>query len=70
MQCHEVTSRELSSVSYDESASILEITFKTSKIYQYWDVPPNVFYGLMAARSKSSYLQRVIKNRFPHRRMR
>jgi len=52
------------SVGYDAAAHVLEIEFQTGKIYQYHDVPQEVYQRLMSAPSKGEYLHDNILNRY------
>ena len=60
-----VDSSNLVSVGYDEESSILEVEFNNG-IYQYYDVPLDVYEDLMNSDSKGSYLFRNIKNTFSY----
>ena len=57
-----VSSSDLRSVGYDSSSSILEIEFNSGGIYQYFNVPITVYYGLMAASSHGTYFHKFIKD--------
>ena len=50
----QVRSSALRSVGYDEDSQTLEIEFTNGAVYQYFDVPPEVHHGLMAAESLPS----------------
>lgn len=63
-----VISSNLQSVGYDEKTKILEIKFKTSGVYQFADVPPDVHQGLMQASSKGKFFISHIKNRYRYQR--
>lgn len=75
-----VESTTLSRVSYSPAGGrggdgsggrgILRLTFKTGKIYDYFDVPPRIHAGLMRAESKGRYFNRHIRPRFIYRRVR
>lgn len=56
-----VSSSNIASVGYDEDKRLLEIEFNTGAVYQYDDVPKNVFDGLMNAPSVGSYFNAEIK---------
>jgi KTSC domain-containing protein len=64
-----VTSSTLSEVGYDPVNGLLEIKFRSTAIYQYSNVPPHVFEGLLQASSKGSYFNRRIRNRYKTRRV-
>jgi len=50
-----VNSSSLKSVGYDESSKILEIEFSNGGIYQYFEVPKNIYLGLILAESPGRY---------------
>lgn len=56
-----VSSSNLASVGYDENINTLEIKFHSGRIYQYYNVPVNIYNGLMNASSKGTYFDRYIK---------
>lgn len=56
-----VTSTTMSSVGYDPEESTLEIEFTTGEIYQYHDVPLEIYEGLLNAPSLGRYFNFVIK---------
>lgn len=58
------TSSNISDLRYDESSSILEVWFKNGGIYQYFDIPRQVWEGLNAAGSKGEYLHQHIKGNY------
>jgi KTSC domain len=59
-----VTSSNLRSVGYDATTRTLEIEFKKS-VYQYADVPLEVYEALMAAPSHGSYFIQNIRDVYP-----
>jgi hypothetical protein len=59
-----VQSSNLVSVGYDVVNRLLEVEFLTGKVYQYHDVPNDVYQGLMTAPSKGEYLHDNILNRY------
>jgi hypothetical protein len=56
-----VESSNLASIGYDAVNKILEIEFNHGGIYQYFDVPENVYAELMNANSHGQYFDRNIK---------
>ena len=68
MERQTVSSSNLVSVGYEEASSTLEIEFN-SGVYQYYDVPSNVYTELMSASSLGSYFHHNIKGKFPYRKM-
>lgn len=60
-----VTSTEISQVGYQEGSETLEIKFERGGVYQFFNVPSDVFDGLMSAASKEGYYHSKIGERFP-----
>ena len=56
-----VSSSNLSSVGYDADTQTLEIEFLNGTIYQYFNVPPSVYDGLMKANSHGKYFHSNIR---------
>jgi KTSC domain len=56
-----VDSSNISSIGFDEGSNTLEIEFHSGAVYQYFDVPLNVYQGIMEAGSKGQYLAQHIK---------
>jgi hypothetical protein len=67
MQRQKVNSSNISSIGYDEEYSILEVEFNSGSIYQYMNVPKNLYAGIMSAASHGSYLNYYIKDRYTYR---
>lgn len=65
MQRTPVTSTAIASVGYDEASEVLEIEFRSGRIYQYRGVPAGVFQFFMRAPSKGGYHNRMIEGRYP-----
>jgi len=61
-----VASSNIAAVGYDKEVHILEIEFHHGAIYQYVDVPENVFEELMSSSAMGSYFLNEIKNKFKH----
>jgi KTSC domain len=64
-----VGSSNLVSIGYDEQAETLEIEFSNGSIYQYYNVPQDVYQQLMSAPSKGQFLHVYIKNAYPFSRV-
>ena len=58
-----VRSSALRSVGYDPKQRVLEIEFTNRSVYQYSDVPPKVYRGLMAAESHGRYFYQHVRNK-------
>jgi len=57
-----VSSTDIRSIGYDPESKILEIEFHSGGIYQYFEVPPSVYSGLMSASSHGKYFHQHVKN--------
>ena len=64
-----VTSKNLRSIGYDPNSQTLEVEFNAGTIYQYVDVPPDEYEGLMNADSKGTYLNANIKGRYSYTKL-
>ena len=51
MQRVSVVSSNIAFIGYDEEARILEVEFRNGAVYQYYDVPPAEYAGLIHALS-------------------
>ena len=58
-----VTSSNLSAISYDNNLQILYIKFR-SGTYKYYNVPIQIFNGLLNAQSHGKYHARFIKKNY------
>lgn len=65
MERQRVSSSNLLSIGYDETTAILEIEFFAGPIYTFYNIPYNLYTGLMLAPSKGCYFDsRIRKGRF------
>lgn len=64
MERKPVSSSNISSIGYDANTQTLEVEFNNGNIYQYFDVPQNLYDGLMAADSKGQFLSTQIKGNY------
>ncbi|MDN3029434.1 KTSC domain-containing protein [Streptomyces sp. S.PB5] len=62
-----VRSSNVRSVGY--SGGILEVEFHSGGVYQYHGVPEHVYAGLVAAHSKGTYLDRMVKGVYGYSRV-
>jgi len=60
-----VSSKQITQVGYQEHSETLEIKFEHGGVYQFFNVPADVFNGLMNAASKEGYYHSKIGERFP-----
>ncbi len=61
-----INSTNITSVGYDEKNQLLEIEFRTGRIYRYSSVPPYIYAGLMKSTSHGKYFLTKISNVFAH----
>jgi hypothetical protein len=64
-----VASSNLSRIRYDEGSNTLEIEFQGGRVYQYFDVPLQVFEGLRNADSHGQYFNTYIKGHYRYARI-
>jgi len=62
-----VTSGALKSIGYDAGARVLEVEFRTGRVYQYEGVAPETYAWLLRVENKGGFLNRMIIDRFPTR---
>lgn len=59
-----VNSSTVAEVGYDTVTMTLEVAFQNGTVYQYFDVPENVYHELMSAESVGKFLHAHIKNNY------
>lgn len=69
MEREPVRSTALASVGYDAQARLLEVEFRSGKVYQYLDVPPELHAWLMRVDDKGGLFNRKIDGCFEFRRV-
>lgn len=62
MKMHPLDSSNLEAVGYDPETNTLVIEFKRSGVYNYHDVPSQIFEEILAADSPGTYHNLYIKN--------
>ncbi len=55
-QSFEITSTNIASARYDDTSKTLEISFRNGGVYQYFDVPFQVWQAFKSAPSQGKYL--------------
>jgi len=70
MQLIQVESSMIYAVGYDEETQILEVVFNSGGIYRYFDVPKEVYEGLLAAESKGRYMRANVIDLYPYEQVR
>jgi hypothetical protein len=66
MRREPLTSSALVSAGYDPERQLLEIEFRSGRIYRYRDVPAGVYAFLLRTKSKGSYVTRMIDGHYEH----
>lgn len=69
MQRYSVASSNVSSIGYDPATETLEVEFWSGWVYQYYNIPENVYEQLIKASSKGRFLHTQIKNAYPYSRV-
>jgi hypothetical protein len=64
-----VISREIESVGYDESKKLLEIWFRRSNIYHYFDITKSTYLELIKSQSPEEYFRQNILNKCEYKKM-
>lgn len=64
MDVQSVESSVLAAIGYDRKEHVLEATFRTGRVYRYFDVPAAVYKGLLNAPSVGSYFNRNIRDKY------
>jgi hypothetical protein len=59
-----VESTTLSRAGYSRGDAILELVFRSGEVYRYFDVPVEIYEGLLRADSKGGYFNDHIRNMF------
>ena len=65
MKRYSVVFSNIASIGYDPSRDTLEVEFLNGSIYQYFNVPKNMYKQLMAASSKGQFFNLCIRNAYP-----
>lgn len=64
-----VMSSSLRSVGYEPLSKTLEIEFKNGDVYEYHEVPENIYNDLMEAQSHGKYFIQHIRNNYPYKKV-
>jgi hypothetical protein len=66
MERSPLESSSVASAGYDDATQVLEIEFKSGRIYQFTEVPRGVFDWLLRTPNKGSYVARMINGRYAY----
>jgi hypothetical protein len=64
-----VESSNIASIGYDSENEILEVEFNHGGVYQYSDVPQDVYEELMSADSHGKYFSANIRNDYEYEKL-
>jgi hypothetical protein len=64
-----VDSTSIAEVGYDVDTETMEVKFKFGTVYQYKNVPQNVFRSLLTAESVGSYFTEQVKGTYEHQQI-
>lgn len=57
-------SEAVASAGYDSDSRLMEVEFRTGRIYRYSEVPPGVFEWLLRTKSKGSFVTNMVRDKF------
>ena len=66
---HLVDSSNVSAIGYDEDSQTLQVEFNSGATYQYFDVPQQIFEGMLDAGSVGQFLNQHVKGVFRYSRV-
>lgn len=66
MDRYNVASSNILSIGYDQPTMTLEVEFLNGRIYQYYNVPENMYDEIMKTPSKGRFLHAYIRNAYPY----
>jgi hypothetical protein len=69
MERQAVTSKSIRSVGYDLGSKTLEIEFQGGEVYDYFDVPREVYDDFMHAESHGNFFIKTIRDHFPYQHL-
>jgi hypothetical protein len=64
-----VQSSSINSVGYDPKRQVLEVEFVDGDVYQYSDVPRQIYEAFLQAESMGQFMNWEFKEKFRYRRM-
>lgn len=64
-----VASSAIEAVGYDSDDRTLEIEFRHGGVYEYFDVPEEVYRDLLTARSRGRYFHEHVRGKYEYRRL-
>lgn len=61
MELRDVSSSVIASAGYDDDRNLLQLTFCSGRVYNYYQVPRSVYEELLTAESAGKYLNEFIR---------
>ncbi len=68
MEWREVSSSTITRVAYDSTAMTLFVEFRNGTVYEYFDIPQNIYDELIMSPSVGRYLAQNIKGMYRYAR--
>ena len=65
-----VLSTEIEWIGYEQKTNMLQVEFIEGGIYQYQNVPQNIYDNFLNADSHCRYFETFVKGRYSHRKIR
>lgn len=62
-----VSSSVIATIGYDAASNVLEVEFRTGRVYQYFMVPRSAYESLLTAKSVGRYFNTRIRDRYENR---
>ena len=69
MEMHECNSSQIRRYGYDPETRTMRVEFQRGGLYEYTDVPPEVFAAFLESNSKGSYHYHHIKGSYHYERI-
>lgn len=69
MERQTVISSNIASIGYNKVSQTLEIEFLNGSLYEYYDIPDNIYDELMSADSQGKYLAQKIKKIYKYKQI-
>lgn len=63
------SSSNVARISYEETSSTLEVEFHNGSIYQYYDVPQQIWSAFKDAASKGQFIHQSLKGQYRYARV-
>jgi hypothetical protein len=68
MEWQELSSSAIARIAYDEESRTLRVEFRNGRVYEYFDLPRNVYEELLTAPSAGRYVTYNIKDVYRYAR--